>query len=167
MEQVIYYSVLFEYIMEYIPKVNLYTFFDVSKGHRDIVQEICINKYISYMKGASIFLDHNVRVVLNTITLSPSTILSIQSLIPSIISLKEPIHPLFINHVNEVCLHYMLSRGGNVSICDRALLHMDQCMYNYASRSIRNNNNQSQNDTITKILHDLISDEKISEMCMT
>ncbi len=150
MEQVMYYSSLFHYIIEFIPINVLEVFGYVSKEHRDIVQEVYINKYICYMRSESRILNPRVRDILtNMVFPSEKSQLFIQSHIPSFISLREPIIPIFEGYFNQVYARDLLSNV-NESIYDSVLLHMDQCMYHYTSSGI--NGHAADDEIITKML---------------
>jgi hypothetical protein len=145
MEQVMHMAALFQYIIEFIPRNGL-IFFHVSRYHRDIVQELYINQYISYLKGDSPIPHHSVVDILNIMIPTDKSLLYIRSHVPSFMSLRKPILPLFKNYVIHIHAQNLLS-GIDDSISRRVLLHMDQCMYNYS-----NINNSDIDDTITKLL---------------
>jgi hypothetical protein len=143
MEQVMHCKSLSRYILEFIPNTNLNK---ISKGYRDMVQEIYIDEYVSYIKGDSPIPHSSVIEILNRMTPSQNSLLFIQSHIPSFISLREPILPLFKSYVKEIRVQDLLSRVDK-SISRQVLLHMDQCMYNY------NTNNILKEEVIKKLLN--------------
>jgi hypothetical protein len=106
-----------------------------------MMHEMCISDYISYLKGVSPLPDPSVRYILNTMVPSDKSLSFIQSNMPSFISLREPICPLFKEHVNEIHAQELLSGMVDESISPQALLHMDQCMYNYSSINISHMDN--------------------------
>jgi hypothetical protein len=160
MEQVMHITALFQYIMEFIPRNGL-IFLHVSRYHRDIVQELCIRQYISYLKGDSPIPHRSVVDILNIMIPTDKSLLYIRSNISSFMSLRKPILPLFKNYVIHIHAQELLL-GIDHSIFRRVLLHMDQCMYNYS-----NINNSDIDDTITKLLriaHSYIAWENIRDV---
>jgi hypothetical protein len=87
---------------------------------------------------------------------------------PSFMSVREPILAIFESYVTKIHVQDLLSGMMDVdeSICLRALLHMDQCMYNYTRANNNNNNNNSDNimEKILKIARSYITREDIRDV---
>jgi hypothetical protein len=154
--QVIYNRFLLLSIIDFMPADHRYKFMQTSTEHRDIALEHFIRDYISHIKkGEKIPDDLSQIPVCRMTNVSDNIRTFIKSHIPSFISLKKPLPPLFQNYFVQVSAQDLL---GNLDcISPRILCFMDQCMLNYRSDS-------SDDDNTDMVTTEML---KIADKCIT